>query len=176
RGAGDVAAGPCEPLYEPDADRVADADEDDGDGRRGALRGHGRRCAPGREHDIHLALDELSSDRGQPIVFPLRPAVLEDDVLALAVAQVAEALVEEVKRRRRPVGVRERREHADARDLARLGPGHPGCAQSAQAHDGDERPSAEERHPAACGYARGALRAMAAIASAKFTWLSSCGS
>jgi len=96
----------------------------------------GGRRAPDREHHVHLASHEVRRKLGQSFVLLLRRPVLEDDVLAFDVAQLAEAVAEGVERRSRR-GRRVRGEHTDPEYLPRLrardaGPGEQAEAQSAE--------------------------------------------
>src|SRR5262249_60581529 len=74
-------------------DRVG-ADREDNRYRRGGALGRvcGRR-PEGCDH-IDFAVNEVSGQGGQPIIVPLRPAVLDRYILSLDIAGFTEALAE----------------------------------------------------------------------------------
>jgi len=77
---------------------------------------------PNRDKHFHLELDQLGSKGGEPLVVPLPIPPLDDKVLALHVAEVAQFLIEGLQIGRRSGGMGH--EQADARGfhgLRRLG-------------------------------------------------------
>ena len=87
--AGHVAARPVEAGDQARPDRVSAAIEDDRD-RRG--RRFGRQSgaeAAGRGNHGHLAADQFGRQRRQSIALPVRPTVLDRDILALDIAGFA---------------------------------------------------------------------------------------
>jgi hypothetical protein len=88
-------------------DRIARYVEDDRN-RRG--RRLGRECrgrATAGEHYGHLAAHQIGRQRGQSIILPIRPTVFDRDVVALDIADLAQAAKESGDRRRiRPRGRR----------------------------------------------------------------------
>src|SRR5262249_61044584 len=78
---------------EPLPDGITDSHHNDGD-RLGRLLGRQHRWRRHGGYDVHLEADQLGREVGEPLVLPLRPSVLHDDVLALDIAQVAQPLLE----------------------------------------------------------------------------------
>jgi hypothetical protein len=92
----DIAAWPRETGNESGPDGIKIERHDNHDNRDRARRflgGLGYRRPP-RHDDVHWALDQLGRGLAEPIEFPLRKAVLNDDTLALHVAKLTEALPE----------------------------------------------------------------------------------
>ena len=49
---------------------------------------------PAGHDDVHLEPEQLGREVGEPLGLPLRISILDDDVLALDVAEVAQPLAE----------------------------------------------------------------------------------
>ena len=64
--AGDVAARPREAFHQPRSDGIADGGHDDGDARRGRLRGARRVGAVG-DDDVELRVHDLARRAGEPV-------------------------------------------------------------------------------------------------------------
>ena len=62
----------------------------------GVLRGQ-RRLRNRCNNDVYLEPDQLSRKVGEPFEFPLRPAVLDGDVLSFHVAELAEPFPESLE-------------------------------------------------------------------------------
>jgi len=78
---------------EAEGDRIDAYVEDDRDGRSGRLRRE-RRGDGGGENDGHPARDEIGRERRQPIVFALRPAILDGNIPPFDKAGLAQASTE----------------------------------------------------------------------------------
>ena len=90
---GDVPAGARQTGDKPGTDRIDTAGHDDRDGR-GRLHGRNRdRIASGND-DVHAEPDQVCGKRGQPFHLAVGEAVLDDDILANAVAEAPQALFE----------------------------------------------------------------------------------
>ena len=76
--------------------RIASHDHDDGDCRRCSFGRLGSRRPVGY-NNVDLEPDQLRRQRGKAIVPALRPPVLDDDILALHVAEVAKPLAERLQ-------------------------------------------------------------------------------
>ena len=90
---GDIAAGPRQARHDAGADRIADRDHDHRDRRRRLLDGEGGGRARGHDH-IHFRGEQFGDERGKALVFSFRPAILDDDVAALLVAELAQPVAE----------------------------------------------------------------------------------
>jgi hypothetical protein len=86
----DVAPGARKAGDQSARHHVAADRHDDGDRRRGLL--HDPDARPARDDDVRLEADQLSGERGKPIILALRPPVLDDDAPVLDVAEVTESL------------------------------------------------------------------------------------
>jgi hypothetical protein len=90
---GDVAARTRESGDEPEPNRIANTDHDDGDRPGGFLGGHGsrrrRRC-----HNVHLEPNQVGREVGQPVEATLGKSILDDDVLAFCPSELAKPLPE----------------------------------------------------------------------------------
>ena len=89
-----VAAGTCHAGNEAGLDGVETAGEDDRDCCGCRLGRLGRNTAATCNDDRHLTAHQISRQRWQSIVMPLRPAVFDRDVATLDKARLVEALVE----------------------------------------------------------------------------------
>jgi hypothetical protein len=144
-----VAARASQAPHQSHPDRIARADHDDGNRLRRPRQRRDRRIAEGR-NDVQLEADELGRQRRKPFEARVRQARLDDEVLALDVPEVAEALP---KRFQVPgfggVCVSEIPEAPDLRRLLRLAGER--CGEDAD-HKGDCECSAEDRQaaPAVC--------------------------
>ncbi len=110
--AGDVAAGPGKVRDQPGPHRIADADDHDRNGRGGLLRRARRRRAECRDQvdrHAHQFRRRLSERLGRAV----RGAIFVGEILALDIADVAQAFAEIVPDRRVV-------DDADADDLAAL--------------------------------------------------------
>ena len=108
--------GPRQAGDEAGLDRIGgEAPHDDRD-RAGGLPGREARRRAGRQDELHLQSDQFGRERGQPIVAVLREAVLDDDVLALDVAVLAQSL-EKALDQERPALARADAQKADPVDL-----------------------------------------------------------
>ena len=85
----DVAAWTREAGNETEPNRVANIDHDDGD-RRGRFPGRRRRRRRRRDDDGHLEPDQLGGEVGQPVKIALRKPILDNDVLALDMAEISQ--------------------------------------------------------------------------------------
>jgi hypothetical protein len=72
---------------------IASTCHHDGDRARGVLGSPDRGGSPG-DHHIHLEPDQLGRQVAQPLLTPLRIAVLYNEVLALNMAKLAQSLPE----------------------------------------------------------------------------------
>jgi hypothetical protein len=91
--AGDVPARPGQARDHPGCDGIGHRPNDDRD-RLGHLLGRqraGHRC---RHEDVHVQPDQLGDERGEALGLALRRSVLNGNVVALDVAQVAQPLPE----------------------------------------------------------------------------------
>ena len=113
----DVAAGPRQACDETHDHRVGSDGEDDRDraGRLLGCRRSGR--APGND-DVHLQANEFGGERRQPLRPALCEPVLDRDVLAFHIAQLAQSLPEGLEEIR-VVGGRAGREETDPGNLRR---------------------------------------------------------
>src|SRR5262249_8767401 len=96
---GDIPAGARDARDEPEADRIRQAHSHDRDRGRGFLRCQGRRRR-GRGDDVHLQPYELGGQRRESLEVPIRPSILDHDVLTLDPPEVAQPLSERVDGRR----------------------------------------------------------------------------
>ena len=87
---------------------------DDGDRPWSPLGGQGCRRAAGDDH-VRLETDQFGGEIGKPLVLPLGPPVLDDDVLPLDVAELTQPLSEGVRAPRWSAA--EPRPKADPTDL-----------------------------------------------------------
>jgi hypothetical protein len=78
-----------ETRHMPDADGIGVRGEDDGD-RFGRLPGGFDKGRRRREDDVDIHADQLGSEFRQ-LLHPFRPAELNNDILALDVAEIAQA-------------------------------------------------------------------------------------
>jgi hypothetical protein len=114
---GDVAAGAGKAGDEALGNRVACYGEDDWD-RVGRLLGCARVGRRRGDDDVHLQADELGGERRQPFRSALCKPVLDCDVLAFHIAQLAQPLPEGLELTRES-GERAGREETDPGDLRR---------------------------------------------------------
>ena len=77
----------------PVADRIADSHHDKGDRRCRLLDGERGRRAGGHDH-IHIEGDQLGDENGKALILSFRPSILDRDVAALHVAELAQAFAE----------------------------------------------------------------------------------
>jgi len=84
---GDISPRPSEPDHESDRHGIDDCGHDDRNGARRVVRGLDRRRGVGREV-------------GKPVIPPLSKPGIDDDVLALDVAEIAQPLPEGAKQGR----------------------------------------------------------------------------
>ena len=94
-----IFARPGEACDQAGPHRIADADHDNGDGRRRLLGRVRRRRAVGRDQ-IHRAAHQLRRGCRQPIRRPVAVAVLIGDVLPFDIAEFAQSLSEGLPHRR----------------------------------------------------------------------------
>ena len=137
RQARDVAAWPRQAGDEARPNRIATGRHDDGNGRGRLLGRLDCRSRPGDE-DIHREADQLSGELGETV--RRRLAVLKGEVLALAVAQRAQPLLEglEVAGGSGSIGG-EGREEADAERLPRRPRlSHERCDEETERKDDEE--------------------------------------
>ena len=87
---GDVSALPREAGDDARGNGVANGRHDNGY-RRGRALGHKRPRYRMGHDDVNLEANQLGRQIGEPIALPLRPSVLNDNVLALHVAEVTQA-------------------------------------------------------------------------------------
>ena len=92
---GDVLARTSEARHKPGPHRIADPDHDNGNFRGCLLGRAGRRRAVDRDH-IHRTAHEIGRDFGEPVRQPVTVTILEGDVLAFQVAEIAQPLPERV--------------------------------------------------------------------------------
>ena len=93
--AGDVPARSRQTGDKPGADRIETGGHNDGDGG-GRLHGRDRyRIEPGNDN-IHAKPDKVCRKGGQPFHLGIREAVLDDDILANAVAKVPHTFFERI--------------------------------------------------------------------------------
>src|ERR1700687_2755685 len=81
------------PAQLEDHDGIADSHHDERDRRCRLVDSLGGGC-PGRDDHVHLSGKQLRDEDGKPLVLALRPAILDDDISPLDVAQFAQALPE----------------------------------------------------------------------------------
>ena len=86
---GDVSIGPGEALGNIRANGVSDYRYNNGNRRGGALGRPSRRPVLGHDN-VNPETNKLGGQFGQPIEVPIGPSELDDDVLALEVAKVAQ--------------------------------------------------------------------------------------
>jgi hypothetical protein len=79
-----------------------------------------RRLRNHRNNDVNLELDQLCRKISEPVEFPFRESVLDDDVLSLDIAKLAQPLPESLVAGQEPSGCRARRQVTYPGDLARL--------------------------------------------------------
>jgi Protein of unknown function (DUF3568) len=91
--ASDVAAWPRQAGDESFPDRIAGTRHDEWDRARGVLGGADDRPAA-CHNPLHLETDQLGRQVGESLVLPLRPSLLNDEVLAPDVAELAQTLPE----------------------------------------------------------------------------------
>jgi hypothetical protein len=89
----DVPSGAGDARDDPGGDGIADRSHDDREGSRSLFRGESGRCAS-RNNDVDLETDRLRDKRWVAIIATLCPSVLDHDVLALDVAEIAQFLAE----------------------------------------------------------------------------------
>src|SRR5439155_16704227 len=114
---GHVASGARQTAHQLRPDWIARADHDDGNRWRRSLKLHDRPIAEGRD-DVNLETDQLGRQLRKSLETRFRRPGLDDEVLPLDVAEVAEALPKRLQVPRCG-GVRVS-EMADAPDLRRL--------------------------------------------------------
>ena len=91
---GDIASWPRKTCRKPARDRITQEDgKDDWDAAGRPLGGTNRR-RPGHHHDVDVELNELGDQNGEPVRVPFRPAIVDDDILALDPAEIAQAFLE----------------------------------------------------------------------------------
>ncbi len=90
---GDIAPRLGEARHKSGPHWVTCCRQDDRDRPGGVFSSLGPKRAAGH-YDVHLEPDQLSCEIGEPLSPPLRRSVLEDDVLALDVAQLVQLLSE----------------------------------------------------------------------------------
>ena len=100
---GDVAARVRRAANQPKRDGIADADHDYGDRSRRVMGSLGRR-RDWRHDQVNLEAHQVSGELRQAIEFALRPPVLDDDILAFDVAELAKTLAKLVHVRSRGTG------------------------------------------------------------------------
>jgi hypothetical protein len=93
RQAGNVSAGPRKRCNEPSADRVSGRGEHNRNWCYRRLYSGGNRVAVGNYH-THLELDEFGGERGDALVLPVCPAVLDRNRLIFGPAEFAQSLHE----------------------------------------------------------------------------------
>src|SRR5262249_14821797 len=86
--AGNVPAWACEALDEPQFHRVGGAQTDNGNRPSRVRCLHGRRVGPGGD-EVYREPDQLCREGREPVILPLRKAILDGDVLALDPAELA---------------------------------------------------------------------------------------
>ena len=91
--AGDVAARPRQAGHEPDRHRIPSIAMTIGIVAGRLLGGQGPRSAGGHD-DVDLEPDQLGWQGREPLELPVRLAVLDDNVLAVDVAEVPKSLSE----------------------------------------------------------------------------------
>jgi hypothetical protein len=84
-----VASGPGDTGNQPGLDGIRHHSPDDGDCGSGLLRGSRRTYAMGHDH-VDLEEDEFGREIGEPLGPPVSPSLLDDDVLALDVPELAQ--------------------------------------------------------------------------------------
>src|SRR5262249_33512180 len=89
---GQVTAWAGETGDDAERDRITGAVENDRDRRGRLLCGEGGRVAAFGDDDVNLAGNQLSSQGGQPIEVPLRPAVFDRDVLPFNKTSLGQSL------------------------------------------------------------------------------------
>src|SRR5207245_1347403 len=95
----DVPARAREARDEPGANRIANANHDDGD-RVGGVLGCRHSLRPQRYDDVHLEPDELGRQVGQPVDPILRISIVDDNILAFNPPELAQPLPERVEQGR----------------------------------------------------------------------------
>ena len=78
----DVTARPIETGDKAEPDRIAAHFEDNRNGR-GRCLCRERRRGTRREDQVHLALDQIGCQRGEPVVLILSEAIVDRDILRL---------------------------------------------------------------------------------------------
>ena len=89
--AGDIAPGPSQAGDEPRLHGIGGVDHDDRDRRRRSL-GRERGRLGGRDDHVHLLPHEVGGHLGEALPVSLGPAVLDDDVLALDMPELFQAV------------------------------------------------------------------------------------
>jgi hypothetical protein len=95
-----IAARARETRHQSCAHRVAGTEEYNRDRCRGFLRRHGGRCARATEDNVHLEIDQFSSEGGETRWIAVRPSVLKADGPTLDIAVIEKSLAENLKGRR----------------------------------------------------------------------------
>jgi hypothetical protein len=98
KGAGprDVPTGPLQIGDQSTGNWIDYHSEDDGDGRGCVLGSHSPYTTHHTDH-VHLETDQFGGKFRQAVEPPLRPSVLDDDVPALNIAEVAKPLLERLE-------------------------------------------------------------------------------
>jgi energy-coupling factor transporter ATP-binding protein EcfA2 len=114
----DVPARAREARDEPDANRIANGNHDDGD-RLGGVLGCRHPLRPPRYDEVHLEPDQLGRQVGQPVDPILRISIVDDNILALNPPELAQPLPERVEQGR-PIGRGRQAKKTYPRHLSRL--------------------------------------------------------
>jgi hypothetical protein len=91
----DIAAGACEAVHESRPDGIRGAEQDDRDGPGGVLRGQGSRGAL-RHDQVGLQAEAFAGKDGKLVNLAIRGQIVNDDALALDVAELVQAAQERV--------------------------------------------------------------------------------
>jgi len=89
----DVATRPRQARDDAASDRIADRHHDERHRCGRLLHGKGRRCT-GRDDEIHVCGQEIIDEARKPLVVPIRPSVLDQDVAALLIAELTQPVAE----------------------------------------------------------------------------------
>jgi hypothetical protein len=92
----DIPARPRQTADEPRSQRIRQGDDDDGDRRRGLL-GRSGRGGPRRHDDLDREAHQLARQVGESLFLPLGIAELQDEIVSLHIAEVAQSLPESLK-------------------------------------------------------------------------------
>src|SRR5262249_17384494 len=113
-----IATRPRKAGDEPARHRIANRNEDSGEGRGRSLGGQGSECASGSHENIDLHRNQLSNERGKPLVLPLGISGFDQEVATLDITEVTKSLAEGLQQA--GIGGQVWRDIAYARDLDRL--------------------------------------------------------